>query len=337
MNNYKTLMAGRLGYYAGQENLPAELQGVNDAANRINQHGGVFQQKRMIADKLRSLKKALNYSYQGANIQLLSDEETNPVRALINPNTVKQDYDDKIISVEYGQGLKCGSVFEWLDTKTYWIIYLQDLTELAYFRGDIRKCNYQISWENEAGQRLSTYAAIKGPVETKIESTQKNDVSYDLPNYSLNILIPKNADTLKYFKRYNKFYLKGDETCWRIEAVDIYSMTDIIQVHAIEYYSNKDKDNIEEGIVDGNVFEPIDPNPIDEVILGETFILPKVPCEYTIAEGVAGSWSVDASYPVKLTVSADNVATIEWTKPHSGQFILNYGDEQKTIIVESLF
>jgi hypothetical protein len=28
---------------------------------------------------------------------------------------------------------------------------LQDLTELAYFRGDIRKCSYEIKWEDEDG------------------------------------------------------------------------------------------------------------------------------------------------------------------------------------------
>jgi hypothetical protein len=29
----------------------------------------------------------------------------------------------------------------------------------------------------------------------------------DLPNYSLSLLMPKNEDTLNYFKRYSKFYL----------------------------------------------------------------------------------------------------------------------------------
>nr|DAP55701.1 MAG TPA: hypothetical protein [Caudoviricetes sp.] len=29
----------------------------------------------------------------------------------------------------------------------------------------------------------------------------------DRPNYSLNILMPKNKDTLSYFRRYTKFYL----------------------------------------------------------------------------------------------------------------------------------
>ena len=35
---------------------------------------------------------------------------------------------------------------------------------------------------------------------------KKHGISVDTPNYSLSILMPKNEDTLKYFKRYNKFY-----------------------------------------------------------------------------------------------------------------------------------
>jgi hypothetical protein len=81
------------------------------------------------------------------------------------------------------------------------------LTELAYFRGDIRKCSYEIEWLNEEGEKKRTYAALRGPVETKIDYIQKHGISVDNPNYSLNILLPKNNDTLKQFKRYKKFYL----------------------------------------------------------------------------------------------------------------------------------
>jgi hypothetical protein len=34
----------------------------------MSYHGGNLQQNRMIADKRRSLKRALQYSYQGANV-----------------------------------------------------------------------------------------------------------------------------------------------------------------------------------------------------------------------------------------------------------------------------
>ena len=89
---------------------------------RLNVHGGVAQQDRMIKDKRDTLNKVVYYSYQGANVRKVGSE--NIERALINPNTVKQDYDDKIISIGYEYDYKPGTVFEWVNTGTKWLIYL---------------------------------------------------------------------------------------------------------------------------------------------------------------------------------------------------------------------
>ena len=163
------LMQGRLGVY---DKRPVDVNGTNvenlhNQLARLGQHGGNRQQERMIQDKRRSLDRAVWYSYQAAEVVRNEAEDRKPVRALINPNKLKQDYDDKIISVGFEYNFKCGDVFEWIGTDTYWIVYLQDLTELAYFRGDIRKCSHEIAWEDEDGLH-KTYAAIRGPVETKI-------------------------------------------------------------------------------------------------------------------------------------------------------------------------
>jgi hypothetical protein len=80
------------------------------------------------------------------------------------------------------------------------------LTELAYFRGNIRKCSHQIAWK-ENGEIHTTYVAIRGPMETKINFIQKHGISVDTPNHSLSMLMPKNEYVLEYFKRYSKFYL----------------------------------------------------------------------------------------------------------------------------------
>jgi hypothetical protein len=50
------------------------------------------------------------------------ERESPPVRALINPNKLKLDYDDKIISIGFEHGFKSGDVFEWCNTNTYWLI-----------------------------------------------------------------------------------------------------------------------------------------------------------------------------------------------------------------------
>ena len=336
-------MQGRLGVYDRYQEkqvLDTDIQGVNNQFVRLNHQGGNLQQNRMIKDKRRSLDRALVYSYQGADVRKIDSTSDDYVRALINPNKLKQDYDDKIISVGYEHHFECGDIFEWKGTETYWLIYLQDLTELAYFRGDIRKCSHQINWEDENGKH-STYAAIRGPVETKINYIQKHGIGVDTPNYSLNILLPKTADTLSYFQRYNKFYLADDElkVCWRIEAIDWLSMPGVLEINAVEYYANEFEDNLEDGTVGTLKTEPINPNNsfIEDTIVGETFIKPKREYEYEYIGNLVGKWSIKENYPIKLVQDGKKVK-LRWLNTYSGQFDLIYADcFKKTIVVQSLF
>lgn len=313
---------------------------MNDSLNlmqsRLRYRGGEAQQDRMIKDKKETLDRVVNYSYQGNNVRKLDSE--NVVRALINPNQVKQNYDDKIISIGYEHDFKPGTVFEWVRTNTKWLVYLQELTELAYFKGDIRKCNYQVSWKN--GDKIeTTYIAVRGPVEGKIDSTIKEGNSIDTPNHSLNILMPANESTLSYFKRYSKFYLTSTITgaepiCWRVEATDYISTPGILEITAIEYYSNEDADNVEQGLVNTYV-EPI-PQPQDATIEGLIFIRPKLSYTYTYIGDKTGEWSYDKRLPIEAEVNGKSI-TITWKTTYTGEFVLRYGEEEKTIVVESLF
>lgn len=333
-------MKGRLGVYDKKPFNPDtnSVEGMEHQSVRLRQMGGNRQQERMIKGKRRSLDHAVWNSYQAAEVVKTDAEDRKPVRALINPNKLKQDYDDKIISVGYEYNFAPGTVFEWLGTKTYWLVYLQDLTELAYFRGDIRKCSYEISWEDEDGLH-KTYAAVRGPVETKINFIQKHGISVDTPNHSLSILMPKNNYTMNYFKRYSKFYLNGDDTCWRVEATDWISTPGILEVIAVEYYANETEDDIEAGIVGGLIAKDILPEDDSEIIEGDTFIKVKKSYKYTYLGNQAAVWTVDPKYPVILDYDKKDPRniTLTWTKSYSGQFDLYYGSCKKTIVVESLF
>ena len=365
-NSQLRLMNTRMGNQDLPRFKPDTVEGAVEMAKRLKANGGFPQQDRMIRDKRRSLDKALLYSYQGAWVKrqyydftptMEGVKEAPPVRALINPNKLKQDYDDKIISVGFEHDFQTGDVFEWCNTKSYWLIYLQDLTELAYFRGDIRRCRYEIEWRDENDKQCRTYAAVRGPVETKIDYIQKHGISVDNPNFSLHLLMPKNKETLKKFKRYSKFYLQGtvegeDKTCWRVEAIDSFSAPGILEINAVEYYANETVDDIDNGIVDAFIVKPMDPNPeIDTEfqIYGETFIKPKKEYIYYIDGSLSGQWYLnDNSLPVKFETFEDekghNAVRIKWTAPMSGQFDIWFGDAsgplsdyKKTIVVESLF
>ena len=349
-NDNLRMMNARLGDITTPHRPHSSIEGVRDMGIRIGSMGGFPQQDRMIRDKYRTLLRSLKYSYQSAWVKKWSPDYIEQmdgehtccnVRALINPNKLKMDYDDKIISIPFEEGFKVGDVFEWVNTGTYWLIQLQDLEELAYFKGDIRKCTYQISWQDE-GQKYSTYAAIRGPVETKINFIQKHGISVDSPNHSLNILMPANEYTLKQFQRYSKFYLQdiqngADSICWRVEATDSISVPGILEITAVEYFANKNEDDIENGVVGGLIVEPVNPNPeaIEQTIKGETFIKPKKVYEYEFTGTSIGEWNVNKK---GISVNANGKKVqIKWLSNYSGQFNLTYGDFTKTIIVESLF
>lgn len=316
---------------------------------RLEYQGGIKQEDRMIQGKYKTFLKTLQYSYQGCDVMIVQPrdicfniEELDPeiqvyqqYRALINPDKVKQDYDDKILSIDYQAEFKPGDVFQWINTNTHWIIYLRALTEDAYFRGEIRRCKYKIKFKDDKGNILETWAAIRGPVETQINSIQKNQIRLDEPNLSLNILIPNNAQTLKAFCRYFEFMFAGK--CWRVEADDSVSMEGVIEINAEEYFKDRDTDSDE--LKNAFVIEKVDETP-DTEIIGETFIKPKIAEIYKIAES-GGKWSiVEDNRPVQIICKGNNMVEIMWTKMTSGQFTLQWskGDKRmdKVIVVESL-
>lgn len=364
-NTSLSLMKRRFGIFFDENERPKQFADeVSNQEQRLRANGGYTQRERMVYDKRRSLDRALKYSYQSAKIrkiqcsdgkdnrdfefvQKLDNQET--TWALINPDKNKMDYDDKIVSVHYEDNYHPGDVFEWVGTNSYWMIYLQDLTETAYFRGEIRRCSYEIAWQDEDGNVHNTYAAVRGPVETKIDYIQKHGISVDNPNYSLDIYLPRTKETLEYFRRYAKFYLKNEqegspEVCWRVEATDWISTPGILEVVAVEYYINETEDDLKEGVAGGLIMKPIDPNSeekIDDDIQGETFIKPNVVYKYTYRGLNAGPWSINSNSKfVKMKVNKDNPLEVyvKWECSYSGQFELCWGkNEKKTIVVESLF
>ena len=317
---------------------------IADQSAVLNAAGGHSQQDRMIQGKLKSFEKALQYSYQSANIAAVGMPEVLH-KALINPNVTKPDYDDKILSTDYRNGYKPGDVLIWYGKQgtkvvpSYWLIYLQDLTELAYFKGDIRKCNYYIRWKNEMGLTCGAWVAIRGPVETKIDSIAKNNISLDSPNHTLNILMPKTTEVLKYFKRYNKFYLSNvdevtDQICWRITATDTISMPGVLELTAEEYYANESEDD--NGII-GEKLAMTSIEPDMSLIEGPNVIKPKCSYTFTYTGSEKDKWHLPADLPVDVKAS-ENTIVLKWTAPYSGEeFILTFGSSTKRIVVESLF
>lgn len=151
----------------------------------------------------------------------------------------------------------------------------------------------------------------------------------------------KTPETSKYFRRYSKFYLKGigegdPNTCWRVEAVDGINMEGVLQINAVEYYANETEDDMENGIVGGLIVEPVDPATPSDLIVGETFIKPRIEVTYSYEGTNKAIWHIDKKYPVEATVNGNHI-TVKWMKGYSGQFEIECNGSKKTVVVESLY
>ena len=151
-------------------------------------------------------------------------------------------------------------------------------------------------------------------------------------------MLPSTKAIVEHFKRYSKFYLKpvtegADPICWRVEATDTISMPGILEITAVEYYSNTDTDDVDNGIVDRLVVEET-PEFVSEIIKGDIDITPKLSYEYQYMGNDNGSWYYDKDLPIEAQINGNKI-TIKWTKTsYTGQFVLSYGKEDKTIVVE---
>lgn len=297
------------------------------------------QHDRMVKDKLRSLHRALLYSYQSAWIK--KDADDTWCRALINPDKIKFDYDEKIVSVDFKYNFQPGDTFEWpRGSDVHWLILKQELTEIAYFRGNVRRCQALEIEDPDSGETIKIWSAIRGPVETKINTIQKAGIVADVPNLSLQIYMTNTEKNRQMFERYCRFKFAG--RTWMVQAPDAISTPGILEITAEEDYDCKHDDLI---------VKVEDPNPIPEAptvpqINGDTFIKPLATVTYSTNIYVPDyQWSISLDSDNKevddvLTWKVntkDNTVTVTWTAMVSGSFILRYGHVEKTIVVESLF
>ena len=214
------------------------MLGLDNLNTRLNYAGGKKQESRMQADKLRALRKALIYSYQAATAILPDGRE---FRCLINSDKLKQDYDDKIISIPFediclneiqkqektSQGLqkiniKVGDVITWKETNTNWLVYLRRLEEDAYFRAEIRYCNIQVEIND-----TKYFAYMHGVDNSSILWHNKNKlISWNDLNYDATLIITKNEETEAFFHRFQiiklkiwRFFYGSMGNCWLFRKI----------------------------------------------------------------------------------------------------------------------
>lgn len=342
------------------------MSALNNLKTRLQFNGGTIAEGRMQEGKLKSLKKALLYSYQAATAIL---QDGRMFRCLINPDKLKNDYDDKIISIPYEDiclgrmvevideetgevkkveqpasingktsqgiepiGLKPGDIFTWKETNTDWIVYLQRLEEDAYFRAEIRRCDYEIDIN---GKSYKIYA--KGIDEDAILWRTKQGISWNEVDYIMTLFIPKNEETINYFHRFQVIEINGKP--WEVQVVDSISSEGILKVSIKETYTNTVQDLAEEEKKEQENIPEIDKTLPH--IIGDSIIYPYEERDYSIENASGGTWFVDNDKKVIITDQTETSAHIMVITGRSGEVSLIYrrineDDIILPLIIESL-
>ena len=321
------------------------MSALENMKTRLDYNGGIAQIARMNADKLRSLKRAMTASYQAATAILADGRE---FKCLINPDKIKNTYDNKILSIPFedvclnaskkgttSQGivpinLKAGDVFTWKENGSQWLVYLQRLEETAYFRSEIRKCNKTIEIN---GNKYPVY--VRGPEQLTIDWQKGNLEMFNKENYTLLMYITKNEETLDYFHRFTKIEIDG--LPWEVQVVDSIATEGIIEVSLKETYKNTIEKEIKE-----EEEEIIIPEKKDIYIKGFNKTLPYEEYLYEIIgtkdEGV---WEISNNKAKIIGEKNQLQVKIGIITGRSGSFVLKYIREgldaiELPITIESL-
>lgn len=316
------------------------MSGFDNLGVRLRYAGGAKQEDRMIADKLNSLRKALLYSYQAATVIVHNTDELREFRALINPNKLTMELDDKVLSIPFEDiclnrprneeeprtsqnyekiGVKPGDVITWKETDTHWLVYSQFLQEDAYFRGAMRQCDTEVEIDGK-----SYWVYLKGPDEKSIDWKSKG-FYFNTLNYSLEMYISKDEKTNEFFHRFKKLKIQGKN--WEVQAVDRMTTDGIIAVYLKEDFTNE--------------FENAETSPEETLPPSDSSVDPGLPRiegavevypydirEYSIIGLTGGSWSL-SNKRARILEQNDTWVKVEITTGRSGDVTLIYTGAQE--------
>lgn len=318
------------------------MQGLDNLQIRLNYIGGSNQQKRMNEDKLRTLKKALLYSYQAATAKLKDGRQ---FRCLINPDKIKNSYDNKYISIPFEDvrltdsfieeperakiqinkpeiiGMKPGDVFTWVENGTDWLVYLRRLEETAYFRAEIRRCKYTV---NVNGLEYKCYFARNSVNE--IDWRHQKETLWNDIDYNATMYITKDEFTEEFFHRFTIVTINNKP--WEVQAIDDISSDGIIIIALKEWYNNEFAEVINtDTLTENENFQNENPR-----IIGKDKVYPYDRLTYTVENVGQGIWEIDSQKVKILNESSDSIS-LEITTGRSGNFVIKYIVDNNEIIL----
>lgn len=301
--------------------------------------------------------------YVAALNNVIADKQGSYFRCLINHDKLKVDYEDKIISIPYIENTVSidpvrdnddwvetnfhnGTVFKWIHGNkeewvpdTYWIVYMQYSEETAYFRGEIRKADEEITIivvNDDGTETEKTYRGwMTGPNEETLMWNVKKGIVWNDMNYTKKLYITKDEDTLAYFQRFDRVLINGKS--WEVQAYnDNYSSSasnpdaGIIRVALKETYTSTDQQIKEMNAADQST---------ESMIVGPDVLAPYDEVQFSVKDTAAATWEVDIADDNIISYSIDNDVlniVVLTTKAYRKGFDIKYGDLKKHIVIKSL-
>lgn len=287
---------------------------------RIDYLGG-DQLSRINKQKLQSFRAALKNDY---NSRLIKTDKHASVPCIIKNNAygLKADYDKKYISVEFSAGLEAGDVFQCLDDNSRWMIYLPILTETAYLRSEIIRCDHSL---NINGKEYFVY--FQGPVETDIRWFIKNGINANELNKSGTVYIKKDDNTLSFFHRFTKIKINGH--MWEVQVTDPISVPGILELELQEYYDNKEAE-----------LPQVKPSDKNQLIKGEKIVKQNTSIGYMVDDSIynpSTSWTIAGNDRVKIEEVLNNgqICKVKIHEGAIGKFTLSYGTNSMEITIDT--
>jgi hypothetical protein len=306
------------------------MSGLDKMKQRFQYAGGVANGRNR-EGKLRSFHTALKNSYQSEWITLHKGEENEKrVLCLINPSRLTEEFDKKVLSIDFEHGVKEGDVFYWDRTERYWMVNLQQHTEEAYFRGTITRCEHQAVIDDKL-----YWITLRGPLETDADWISKHNLYINKLNYSMRMEITKNKQTMDYFSRFKIIKIQNsykdedgteyiEEHRWQVVATDKYSSNTVIEVYLNEYADNA----MEDAMIQDN---PVNPDPELPYIDGPQFVnVYDESLVYTIQNLAGGKFVVNSSL-IKINEMNETSISLDILTGKSGKFTIHYVTEAEDI------
>ena len=299
---------------------------------RLSYAGGVAND-RNVNNKLKSFHSALKDSYQAEWITLHKGEETEErVLCLINPSRLTEEFDKKVLSIDFKYNVKEGDVFYWDRTNQYWMINLQQHTEEAYFRGTITRCEHQTIIDGKL-----YWITLRGPLESDAQWINKHNLSINNLNYGMKMEITKNKATMDYFSRFKIITIQNsyfdtdgveytEEHRWQVVATDKYSSNTVIEVYLKEYADNEMESVMMEDVaVEPDMEQPYIDGPQFINVYDENVV-------YSIKNLSNGAFVVDSN-SIKINEMNEHSISLSVITGKSNKFDIHYITDTEDIVL----